>query len=107
MSQVYGIHAVQALLESQPERVRTLLLQEGRDDARLQTLEVLARDAGIQTQRVARKRLDKLSRAHQGAVAECHPLTLASDAELEHRWSTLASPRLLLVLDSTDSRNQI
>ena len=106
MNQVFGIHAVHALLKAQPERVQRLLLLEGREDQRLQELLRLADACGVAHERVPRKRLDRLSRAHQGVVAECHPLVLASDAELEHRWDSLSGPRLILVLDEiSDPRN--
>ncbi|MDP6375281.1 MAG: 23S rRNA (guanosine(2251)-2'-O)-methyltransferase RlmB [Pseudomonadales bacterium] len=106
MNTVAGLHAVIALLEEQPERVRELWVHSGRDDARMQRVVQLAREAGVRIEKVSRKRLDKLSSSHQGVVAQCHPLTLAAEAELELRWQGLASPRLLLALDGiSDPRN--
>ena len=74
MEQVFGFHAVESLLKRSPERIQLLLLQDGRRDKRMNTLETLARNQGVALQRVPRKELD--SRAdgrHQGVVAEALP----------------------------------
>ncbi|MEZ5560164.1 MAG: 23S rRNA (guanosine(2251)-2'-O)-methyltransferase RlmB [Pseudomonadales bacterium] len=107
MSTVCGIHPVAALLDTAPERVRVLLVQRGNRNARLQALVQQARDAGIRVEFVERNRLDRRAEGtHQGVLADCHEQALADEAELEARWSELAQPRLLLVLDGvTDPRN--
>ena len=107
MSEVFGIHAVQAVLEEAPGRVRTLLVLKGRHDKRLQKLVTLARDARVRVDFVDRRRLDRLADgAHQGVVASCQDLEPKTERELEALWESLDSPRLLLVLDGVeDPRN--
>ena len=54
---VYGLHAVRALLTRHPGRVRRVLLQQGRQDARAQEIERLARAAGCALERIEPQRL--------------------------------------------------
>lgn len=66
-----------------------------------------ARAKGIDTVLLPRHRLDALvSGSHQGVVAECGPIALASEKELELHWPRLGATPLVLVLDGvTDPRN--
>jgi len=107
LSEVFGIHAVEAVLASAPERVRVLYLQKGRRDERLAQLIERARAAGVRVEFSERRRLDRLaSGPHQGAVAVCHERALTDERELEALWPSLPSPRLLLILDGVqDPRN--
>ncbi|MYG12589.1 MAG: 23S rRNA (guanosine(2251)-2'-O)-methyltransferase RlmB, partial [Gammaproteobacteria bacterium] len=99
MSEVSGIHAVEALLRKAPERVRLLLLQRNRRDARIETLLDLAAEHNVRHEFAARQRLDRLGGpAHQGAVALCHELRLTTEAEFEDQFDGWPSPKLFLVL---------
>jgi len=105
---VYGLHAVEALLAEDPGRIRQLLLLEGRVDRRLAQLLTLAESQGIRFERAGRRQLDRLvdGGRHQGVVALCHEVALASESELELRWPRFAAPQLILVLDGVmDPRN--
>ncbi|HDY99823.1 MAG TPA: 23S rRNA (guanosine(2251)-2'-O)-methyltransferase RlmB [Pseudomonas sabulinigri] len=104
---VFGVHAVQALLERSPKRVRRLLLPAGRLNERQQALLDLAVTAVITTQRVTGEELDKLADGvHQGVVAEVTPSQLWSEEMLTHLLDRLDSVPLLLVLDGvTDPHN--
>ncbi len=107
MSQVIGINAVQALLESSPERVRALYVVQERRDHRITAILSSARAQGIRFSFVDRASLDRREEGvHQGVLADCHDLELADERALEARWSTFEPPVLLLVLDGvTDPRN--
>ncbi|MCZ0942521.1 MAG: 23S rRNA (guanosine(2251)-2'-O)-methyltransferase RlmB [Gammaproteobacteria bacterium] len=103
MSEVSGIHAVEALLRKAPERVRLLLLQRNRRDARIETLLDLAAEHNVRHEFAARQRLDRLGGpAHQGAVALCHELRLTTEAEFKDQFDGWPSPKLFLVLDGID-----
>ena len=69
---IYGVHAVRALLLRDPRRVRRVLLQRGRQDARAQEIERLARAAGCALERVEGARLAQRfgDVVHQGVAAE-------------------------------------
>lgn len=108
MSDVIGIQAVRAVLREAPQRARSLFVQAGRRDARVNELIALAQDAGVRHQSVDhqwfRRRADDT--AHQGVLLECHELSMASEGELFERLPGFGAQPLLLVLDGvTDPRN--
>ncbi|MDV6319273.1 23S rRNA (guanosine(2251)-2'-O)-methyltransferase RlmB [Chromohalobacter sp. HP20-39] len=106
---VYGVHAVRALFErGQPPR--ELWIQEGRAEARLDSLLDSARQAGVKCVGVARETLDGVAKGavHQGVIAFAPPLQAESEEALWFRlgaWQQ-PSPPLLLILDGvTDPHN--
>lgn len=105
---VAGIHAVTELINHNPGTVIEILLQEGREDARVRELENLAREAGLKIQAVSRRLLDdKVGGVHQG-VAACCMVTdiLKSEAFLDSLLNKLPHAPLLLLLDEiTDPHN--
>ena len=103
---VFGVHAVTAVLRSEPERVLALWLAAGKRPERLQRILQLAEQAGITPQTCQKKQLDSwVSGNHQGVVADCRTVTLAGEDELATLMPSLAQP-LLLVLDGiTDPHN--
>jgi 23S rRNA (guanosine2251-2'-O)-methyltransferase len=105
---VFGLHAVQALLDRAPKRVRRLLLVRGRVDQRVQALLDAAEAQGISQQRVTPEELDRLAEGgvHQGVVAEVTASQLWSEDMLGHLLDRLEGTPLLLVLDGvTDPHN--
>ena len=68
---VYGIHAVAAVLARRPSAVRSLMIQSGRADRRVQALVEAARDARITVEPRAATDLDAMlpGLVHQGVVA--------------------------------------
>jgi 23S rRNA (guanosine2251-2'-O)-methyltransferase len=112
MDYLYGIHAVDGLLRSNPGSVRKLWLQAGRNDRRIGALEELAGAQGIPVLREARGALDeRVSGRHQGVVAEVSGehaagANLWSEKELLRVLAERPGPALLLVLDGvTDPHN--
>ena len=106
--QVFGIHAVEAVLRVDAERVRRLFVQAQRRDPRMTTLLELAAAASVPVENCDRSRLDRMTHngRHQGVVAETAQGELGSETELELRWQTLPQPLLLLALDGVmDPRN--
>ena len=74
MDWIYGIHAVQTMLKSAPQRVAELHVQSGRQDGRLQKIHNLADQHGITMQLMSVKKLDaKAQGKHQGVMALCRP----------------------------------
>jgi len=106
VSDLFGIHAVTAVLEGSPARIRALYVQRGKD-ARKQDLVDLAKEAGVRVEFVDRRWLDRrVEGVHQGVVADCHEIELADERALEAAWPDLDCPRLLLALDGVqDPRN--
>ena len=67
---LYGLHAMQSVLEKEPERVMEVLVLKGRNDERLTNIVNQARRFGISVQFCQRKALDdKVSgEQHQGVI---------------------------------------
>ena len=105
---VYGLHAVQAMLERSPKRVRQLKVQRGRLDARMQALLDQASAESVDVERVMPDELDRLADGgvHQGVVALVTPSQLWSEEMLGHLLDKEEGVPLLLVLDGvTDPHN--
>lgn len=107
LEQVYGVHAVEALLRHHPRRVKQLWLAEGRQDPRVQTLVELATQQRISVGQRERRELDEWAEGvHQGVVAEVSPSQVWGEAMLEELLDRHAGVPLLLVLDGvTDPHN--
>ncbi|WP_374296630.1 23S rRNA (guanosine(2251)-2'-O)-methyltransferase RlmB [Acinetobacter sp.] len=103
----YGVHAVESLLELEPERVLTLFTLKGRDDQRLKKILTLAEPFGISVQKASRDTLEKLAGLpfHQGVVAAVRPQPTLNENDLEHLL-TQKKDVLILALDQvTDPHN--
>jgi 23S rRNA (guanosine2251-2'-O)-methyltransferase len=105
---VYGLHAINAVLERAPERLLELWVAQPRDDARTRELRERAEAAGVRPQTVGGEALAKLvgEVAHQGAVAAVRPLKGWDEHDLIAALSQITEDPLLLVLDGvTDPHN--
>jgi 23S rRNA (guanosine2251-2'-O)-methyltransferase len=104
---LYGLHAMQSVLEKEPERVMELLVLKGRNDDRLTTIVNQARRFGISIQFCQRKTLDDKvnGEQHQGVVARAKPARVLDEADLDAILARESQP-LILVLDGiTDPHN--
>ncbi len=104
---VFGVHAVKALLNSAPKRVRQLQLLKGRQDKALQGIVALAEMYGVGITFVNRKELDDAADGnHQGVVAHCAPAESLKEEDLYALLDKLDTPPFLLILDGvTDPHN--
>lgn len=105
---VYGLHAVQAMLERAPKRVRQVMVQRGRLDARMQALLDQAASESLDVERVMPDELDRLAAGgvHQGVVALVTASQLWSEEMLIHLLDRDQGVPLLLMLDGvTDPHN--
>jgi 23S rRNA (guanosine2251-2'-O)-methyltransferase len=105
---VYGLHAVNAVLERAPERMLELWMAQPRDDARAREVKERAESAGVRIQTVGGDGLAKLvgDVAHQGVVAAVRPLKAWDEHDLIQALGQLAEEPLLLILDGvTDPHN--
>jgi len=81
---VYGLHAINAVLDRAPERLLELWVVQPRDDARTRDCAIARRRAGVRVQSVGGDALVKLvgEVAHQGAVAAVRPLKAWDEHDL-------------------------
>lgn len=105
MSTVAGLQAVREALRASPDRVRKIVLSEGRLDARAQEILTLARERGVPVYRERPKVLERMAAGghHQGVVAEMAALRFW---DLDELVANAPDPALLLAIDRLeDPRN--
>ena len=103
---IVGFHAVMGRLRTDASSIKEILLDEKRDDARMQALVTLAKERSVRLMRVAQPRLAGFAAdgKHQGVVALVAERTARES--LEDLLDRLSAPPLILVLDGvTDPHN--
>ncbi len=112
MSQfIYGIHALKAIIEKNPERIIEVYALKGRDDKRMNELLNGLRNFGISVQFANRQTLDKKANGenHQGVIAKVKPAKQYNENDLMNiieQRKALGKAVFLLLLDGvTDPHN--
>jgi 23S rRNA (guanosine2251-2'-O)-methyltransferase len=102
LTNLYGLHSVQAALDYSPKRISKAWVDAQRHDKRLsQVIESLL-DLGIEPEQADRKKLDKLadSNHHQGIVIEVEMPGELLESDLKDAVLSLSGTPLFLVLDN-------
>ncbi|QWA10263.1 23S rRNA (guanosine(2251)-2'-O)-methyltransferase RlmB [Sodalis ligni] len=104
---IYGIHAVKALLDRDPQRFLDVYILKGRDDRRLHPLIVELEAAGIVIQIANRQWLDEKveGAVHQGIVARVQEARQLQENDLPGLLQQHAAPFLLVLDGVTDPHN--
>lgn len=104
---LYGLHALQAVIDKEPERLIEIMVLKGRDDARLQSIVNTARRMGVSVQFCNRKVLDDKvnGEQHQGIVARAKPAKTLDESDLDYLLDNTDSPLLLFLDGVTDPHN--
>jgi 23S rRNA (guanosine2251-2'-O)-methyltransferase len=105
---IFGLHSVQALLKSAPQRVLEVFMVQGRNDQRLTKILHLSQSNEISCKIVDRKKLDEMvgDENHQGVVAVCTPGEVHDEKFLFDLLENLNEPAFVLILDGvTDPHN--
>ncbi|NNF15964.1 MAG: 23S rRNA (guanosine(2251)-2'-O)-methyltransferase RlmB [Gammaproteobacteria bacterium] len=105
---VFGLHAVNRVLESAPERVLTAYVIDGSVNARIEQVLKLLNVCGCHVERVARPRLDKLADGgrHQGVVIVTRGGSVIPESALPDMISAAGQEAMFLILDGVqDPRN--
>lgn len=103
---VFGIHAVNALLERAPQDVLELFVMKDRDDKRMLPLIQQARKHGVSVQFCNRKTLDDMVQGqHQGVIAKARPASSGTEADLAAIVEQHDKPFLLILDGITDPHN--
>ncbi|MBJ7539707.1 23S rRNA (guanosine(2251)-2'-O)-methyltransferase RlmB [Marinomonas transparens] len=109
---IYGMHAVENALSQQPDRVKEVRFQEGRDDKKSQRLIQLCKTNKVRYSTVARRDLDQLFTknkervVHQGVVAYTTMTKAGNEADLHSLVEGLEQNPLIIILDGiTDPHN--
>lgn len=106
---IFGIHAVEAALKKQPERITHLALLHDRQDKKIQAIAELARTHNIRIEFAERQELDRLSNKanHQGAIAFSHVAKKYSESDLDEILENLQEPAFLLILDGVQDPHNL
>ena len=104
---LFGLHALQAVLEREPERILELLVLKGRNDERLGEIINQARRFGVSVQFCHRKVLDDKvgGSQHQGVVARAKPARALDENDLAAIVERADKPFLLVLDGVTDPHN--
>jgi len=107
---VYGVHAVRAVLEREPEMVAKIWLENSRRDDKAKTILQLAHEANVKPERVKREVLEKLvgeNANHQGVVALSKESAAGNEKTLKHLIDELTVPAFLLILDGVQDPHNL
>ncbi|MCD1125404.1 23S rRNA (guanosine(2251)-2'-O)-methyltransferase RlmB [Jinshanibacter sp. LJY008] len=104
---IYGIHAVQSLLERDPQRFIEVFILKGREDRRLQPLIQEIEQNGISVQVANRQWLDNKAEGavHQGIIARVEEGRQYQENDLPGLIEGLEKPFLLVLDGVTDPHN--
>ncbi|WP_020682218.1 23S rRNA (guanosine(2251)-2'-O)-methyltransferase RlmB [Marinobacterium rhizophilum] len=105
---LFGQHAVRTALKRDSKRIKRLLVQQGRNDERIQQVIDLAAPVHVRPERVSRQELDRLSDGgvHQGVLVLCDPILSKDEGFLDQLLDGLEAAPFLLILDGvTDPHN--
>ena len=104
---IFGIHAVEALLERQPQRFQQVFILKGREDRRLQPLIKALESQGITLQVATRQWLDEAAEGavHQGILALVKPGRQYQEGDLPDLLEKVEKPLLLILDGVTDPHN--
>jgi len=100
---------VRTVLQQRPERASLVLLQKGRDDARVSGLVQFAQAAGVKVEWRDAAELDRLAggERHQGAIAQVRAVGPLGEGALDELLDRATAPPLLLVLDAVQDPHNL
>jgi 23S rRNA (guanosine2251-2'-O)-methyltransferase len=106
---LFGLHAVLALLQNQPERIIRLCVQQQRNDKKMESLIQLAKQHGIPVDHASRQELDRMTQEanHQGIVVFCTKATTYTEGDLKSILQNLSVPPFVLVLDGVQDPHNL
>lgn len=103
---IYGVHAVQALLENPLRKVHAIYIDANRKDARMRAILALVEARNLQSQPLSAVVKRFADKAHQGVVAKAAAIQEYQEADIPMLLEKERSKPLVLVLDAiTDVHN--
>jgi len=104
---VYGIHAVEKLVQHRPATVQQLVVAQPSQSSRIKNIVQLAQAAKISIRSASKQELKDLAKGerHQGIVAQITPLAIGNENDLMDQLE-YSNKRFLIALDTVeDPRN--
>ncbi|WP_446810873.1 23S rRNA (guanosine(2251)-2'-O)-methyltransferase RlmB [Methylomonas sp. 2BW1-5-20] len=109
LTQLFGIHAVQAALDYSPQKIRRAWVDSQRQDLRLkQVIDDLVK-LGIVPEKTERKKLEKMAdgKNHQGIVVAVELPAMRSEDQLKQDVEALTVTPFYLVLDQVQDPHNL
>ncbi|NOV30103.1 23S rRNA (guanosine(2251)-2'-O)-methyltransferase RlmB [Methylomonas sp. ZR1] len=109
LTQLFGIHAVQAALDYSPQKIRRAWVDSQRQDVRLkQVIDDLVK-LGINPEKTERKKLEKMAdgKNHQGIVVSVELPAMRSEDQLKQDVEALTQTPFYLVLDQVQDPHNL
>ncbi|HMN43418.1 MAG TPA: 23S rRNA (guanosine(2251)-2'-O)-methyltransferase RlmB [Povalibacter sp.] len=105
---VFGLHAVRTLLQQHPQKASLLILQKGREDARVAEVTKLAQAAGVRIAHRDAGELDRLAAGdrHQGVCVQIKSAGVLGEGALDELLDKTSTP-LLLILDGVQDPHNL
>lgn len=107
---IYGFHSVKKILQTRPQDVIRLLLQDNRHDHRFHEIVKLAEEYHVKYEVISKAQLEKiLDRAvsHQGIMVRCKPLSTWNEKTLLSFLENKSDSVLLLILDGVQDPHNL
>ncbi len=106
---IFGLHAVESLVQKNPERIKCLYVLQDRTDKKIQAVLELANQQKIKIEYLARSQLDRMTNEanHQGLLAVCEPARHYSEKDLDELLDNLNEPPFLLILDGVQDPHNL
>ncbi|HXH55258.1 MAG TPA: 23S rRNA (guanosine(2251)-2'-O)-methyltransferase RlmB [Gammaproteobacteria bacterium] len=106
---IYGIHAIQQLLNSKPEQFLELHIQDTHDNKSLLALVSTAKSLGVNVSGISKKQLDQWlpERNHQGVAAKVRLQSLLTEDDFSTLIDACEKPPLFLILDGVQDPHNL
>lgn len=106
---IYGIHAVEAILNRDPAAILEVWVDKARHDQRLGKLVEQVREQGFAIQLLKKDQLNDLVKSdnNQGIVIRCRVASVRNESHLQTLLDALTVPPFLLVLDGVQDPHNL
>lgn len=104
---IFGIHALDALIDTHPEKILEVWVLKGRDDERLNALQARLLSVGVKAQPTSRSALDNKAKGgqHQGVIAKAQAAPVLNETDLAELLVKQTTPFFLVLDGVTDPHN--
>lgn len=109
LTQLFGIHAVQAALDYSPQKIQRAWIDSQRQDVRLKQLIDDLSALGITPEKVERKKLERMAdgKNHQGIIVAVELPAMRSEDQLKQDVEALTTTPFFLVLDQVQDPHNL